>query len=62
MEYLEEFANKLVWIDRLKMYVESTEENKELLFKYLPNIFKEISNFNEVKPKKRVRSTTKKPK
>lgn len=62
MEYKEEFANKLVWIDRLKMNIECNEENKEIFSKFCPNVFQEISNFNEVKPKKRVRSSTKKPK
>jgi hypothetical protein len=40
----------------------ANEENKEILFKLLPNIFVEISNLVENKPVKRVLSNRKKPK
>ena len=62
MEYKEEFKDQSVWIDKLKMFLVANDENKEILFKLLPSIFVEISNFNEVKPIKRVLSNRKKPK
>ena len=62
MEYLENFKGQSVWIDKIKGFLVANEENKEILFKLLPNIFVEISNFNEVKPIKRVLSNRKKSK
>ena len=62
MEYLENFKGQSVWIDKLKGFLVANEENKEILFKLLPNIFQEITNFNEVKPVKRVLSSRKKSK
>ena len=62
MEYLENFKGQSVWIDKIKGFLVANEENKEILFKLLPNIFVEISNFNDIKPKKRVLSNRKKPK
>lgn len=62
MEYKEEFKDQSVWIDKIKGFLVANEENKEILFKLLPNIFVEISNFNEVKPVKRVLSNRKKSK
>lgn len=62
MEYKENFKNQNVYIEKIKGFLLANEENKEVLFKYLPNIFKEISNFNDTKPKKRVFSTKQKPK
>ena len=62
MEYLEKFKGQSVWIDRIKTFLVANEENKEILFKLLPNIFQEITNFNEVKPVKRVLSNRKKSK
>ena len=62
MEYLEEFKGQSVWIDKIKGFLVANEENKEILFKLLPNIFVEITNFNEVKPIKRVLSSRKKSK
>ena len=62
MEYLENFKGQSVWIDKIKGFLMANEENKEILFKLLPNIFVEISNFNEVKPVKRVLSNRKKSK
>ena len=62
MEYLENFKDQNVWIDKLKMFLVANEENKEILFKLLPNIFVEITNLNEVKPVKRVLSNRKKSK
>lgn len=62
MEYKEEFKEKSVWIDRIKGFLVANENNKEILFKLLPNIFVEITNFNETKPQKRVLSSRKKPK
>ena len=62
MEYLENFKGQNVWIDKLKMFLVANEENKEILFKLLPNIFQEITNFNEVKPKRSVLSNRKKSK
>ena len=62
MEYNENFKGQNVWIDKLKMFLVANDENKEILFKLLPNIFQEITNFNEVKPVKRVLSNRKKSK
>ena len=62
MEYLENFKGQSVWIDKIKGFLVANEENKEILFKLLPNIFVEITNFNEVKPVKRVLSNRKKSK
>jgi len=62
MEYKEEFKDQSVWIDKIKGFLVANEENKEILFKLLPNIFVEITNFNEVKPVKRVLSSRKKSK
>ena len=62
MEYLENFNGQSVWIDKIKCFLVANEENKEILFKLLPNIFQEITNFNEVKPVKRVLSNRKKSK
>ena len=62
MEYKENFKEQNVWVDRIKTFLLANEENKEILFKLLPNIFVEITNFNEVKPVKRVLSNRKKSK
>ena len=62
MEYKLEFKGQSVWIDKIKCFLVANEENKEILFKLLPNIFVEITNFNEVKPVKRVLSNRKKSK
>lgn len=62
MEYLDNFKGQSVWIDKIKGFLVANDENKEILFKLLPNIFVEITNFNEVKPKKRVLSNRKKSK
>ena len=62
MEYLENFKGQSVWIDKIKGFLVANDENKEILFKLLPNIFVEISNFNDIKPKKRVLSSRKKSK
>lgn len=62
MEYLENFKGQNVWIDKLKMFLVANDENKDILFKFCPNIFVEITNFNEVKPVKRVLSNRKKSK
>ena len=62
MEYKENFKGQNVWIDKIKGFLVANEENKEILFKLLPNIFVEITNFNEVKPVKRVLSNRKKSK
>ena len=62
MEYLENFKGQNVYIDKIKGFLVANEENKEILFKLLPNIFVEITNFNEVKPVKRVLSNRKKSK
>jgi hypothetical protein len=42
MEYKEEFKEKNVWIDRIKGFLVANEENKDILFKFCPNIFVEI--------------------
>ena len=62
MEYKQEFKDQSVWIDKIKGFLVANEENKEILFKLLPNIFVEISNFNDIKPKRSVLSNRKKPK
>ena len=62
MEYLDNFKGQSVWIDKIKGFLVANDENKEILFKLLPNIFVEITNFNEVKPVKRVLSNRKKSK
>lgn len=62
MEYLDNFKGQSVWIDKIKGFLVANEENKEILFKLLPSIFQEITNFNEVKPVKRVLSSRKKSK
>jgi len=62
MEYLDNFKGQSVWIDKLKSFLVANEENKEILFKLLPNIFVEISNLVENKPETRVLSNRKKSK
>ena len=62
MEYKENFKGQNVYVDKIKGFLVANEENKDILFKLLPNIFVEISNFNETKPKKRVLSNRKKQK
>ena len=62
MEYKEEFKEQNVYVDKIKGFLMANEENKEILFKLLPSIFVEISNFNDIKPVKRVLSNRKKPK
>jgi hypothetical protein len=62
MEYKENFKGQNVWIDKLKMFLVANEENKEILFKFCPNIFVEITNLVENKPPKRVLSNRKKSK
>ena len=62
MEYKEEFKDQNVYVDKIKGFLVANENNKEILFKLLPSIFVEISNFNEVKPVKRVLSSRKKSK
>ena len=62
MEYLENFKGQNVYVDKIKTFLVANEENKEILFKLLPNIFQEISNLVENKPVKRVLSNRKKPK
>lgn len=62
MEYLENFKGQNVWIDKLKMFLVANEENKDILFKFCPNIFQEITNLVENKPKTRVLSNRKKSK
>lgn len=62
MEYLENFKDQNVYIDKIKSFLVANEENKEILFAFVPHIFEEISNFNDIKPKKRVLSNRKKPK
>jgi hypothetical protein len=60
MEYLGNFKGQNVYIDKIKGFLVANDENKEILFKLLPNIFVEITNFNDIKPKKRVLSSRKK--
>lgn len=62
MEYNENFKGQNVWIDKLKMFLVANDENKDILFKFCPNIFVEITNLVENKPKTRVLSNRKKPK
>jgi len=62
MEYKENFKGQNVYIDKIKGFLVANEENKEILFKLLPNIFQEISNLVENKPKTRVLSNRKKSK
>jgi hypothetical protein len=62
MEYLENFKGQNVYIDKIKGFLVANDENKDILFKLLPNIFVEITNFNETKPPKRVLSNRKKSK
>ena len=62
MEYKKEFKNQSVYIDKIKGFLVANEENKEILFKLLPNIFAEITNLVENKPKTRVLSNRKKSK
>jgi len=62
MEYKENFKGQSVWVDKIKGFLVANEENKEILFKFCPFIFVEITNFNEVKPVKRVLSNRKKSK
>ena len=62
MEYKEEFKGQNVWIDKLKMFLVANDENKDILFKFCPNIFIEITNLVENKPKTRVLSNRKKSK
>jgi len=62
MEYLENFKGQNVYVDKIKTFLVANEENKEILFKLLPNIFQEITNLIENKPVKRVLSNRKKSK
>lgn len=62
MEYKEEFKGQSVWLDKIKGFLVANEENKEILFKLLPSIFVEISNFNDIKPKRSVSNNRKKSK
>jgi len=62
MEYLENFKGQNVYIDKIKGFLVANDENKDILFKLLPNIFVEISNLVENKTKPRVLSNRKKPK
>ena len=62
MEYKENFKGQNVWIDKIKGFLVANDENKEILFKLLPNIFVEISNLVENKRPKRVLSNRKKSK
>ena len=62
MEYNENFKGQNVWIDKLKMFLVANDENKDILFKFCPNIFQEITNLVENKPKTRVLSNRKKSK
>ena len=62
MEYKEEFKDQNVYVDKIKGFLVANENNKEILFKLLPSIFVEISNFNDIKPVKRVLSNRKKSK
>jgi hypothetical protein len=62
MEYLENFKGQNVYIDKIKGFLVANDENKDILFKLLPNIFVEITNYTYIKPKKRVLSNRKKPK
>ena len=62
MEYKEEFKGQNVYVDKIKSFLVANNENKSTLLKFCPNIFVEITNFNETKPKKRVLSSRKKPK
>ena len=38
MEYKENFKGQNVYIDKIKSFLVANEENKEILFKLLPNI------------------------
>lgn len=62
MEYLENFKGQSVWLDKVKCFFVCNEENKKILFKFLPQIFVEISNFNDIKPKRSVSNNRKKSK
>ena len=62
MEYKQEFKDQSVWIDKIKGFLVANEENKEILFKLLPNIFAKITNLVENKPKTSVLSNRKKSK
>lgn len=62
MEYKEEFKEQNIWLDKVKCFFVCNEENKEILFKFLPQIFVEISNFNDIKPKRSVSNNRKKSK
>ena len=62
MEYKENFKGQNVWIDKIKSFLLANEENKDILFKFCPNIFQEISNLVENKRPKRVLSNRKKSK
>ena len=62
MEYKEEFKGQNVWIDKIKGFLVANDENKDILFKFCPFIFIEITNLVENKPIKRVLSSRKKPK
>jgi len=62
MEYLENFKGQNVYIDKIKGFLVANDENKDILFKFLPNIFVEITNLVENKPVKRVLSNRKKSK
>ena len=62
MEYKENFKGQNVYVDKIKTFLVANDENKDILFKLLPNIFVEITNLVENKPVKRVLSNRKKSK
>jgi len=62
MEYKENFKSQNVYIDKIKGFLVANDENKDILFKFCPNIFQEITNLVENKPKTRVLSNRKKSK
>jgi hypothetical protein len=39
MKYKKEFEGQNVWVDKVKSFLGCNQENQEILFKFIPNIF-----------------------
>ena len=62
MEYKKEFENSNVYIDKLKCFMICNEENKEILAKFIPIIFKNDVNTKASEPEHRRTYTKRKAK
>ena len=51
MKYKKEFEGQNVWVDKVKSFLECNQENQEILFKFIPNIFENDVTDKENDPK-----------